>query len=66
MKTRSAKSAARLERIDHIMPKPYQEVIVMTEHFSCLGFSDSSGAWYSAKNRAPLEKVVKWQHLQSV
>ena len=59
----SAHFDSTLEEISRTMPKPYQHVIVVTSHYTCLGFVDSSGKWYSAANHSRLKKVVKWQHL---
>lgn len=46
--------------VQEVQPPPKQPVVVITEHFRCLGYMDESGQWHHLQDGALIEKVLAW------
>jgi hypothetical protein len=57
-------NVSKVRTAEKVLPPTNENVIAITEKYSCLGCVGADGKWYSVYSNAPLPKVIDWEPLR--
>jgi hypothetical protein len=56
-------NVSKTKTAEKVLPPTNENVIAITEKYSCLGCLESDGNWYSSYNHKLLPAVIGWEPL---